>query len=410
MERFVALDSWRGIAACLVALFHLNACSHLFEVPFLRNSWLFVDFFFVLSGFVIAANYQQRLVDGFGVGRFLLLRLGRLYPLHLAMLVLFVAWELLRDLRRILSPELASINPLVLFSAPQDAPHTILANLLLVQSLHLYDFLTWNFASWSISTEFYTYAILAACLIGLRKHAWIALFLAMIGGPILIATLSKRNMGADYDWGMIRCLYGFAAGVACWNIHRSWSGTLRKWLSGSVVEWGALGLVVVFVSAAGATLVSIAAPYVFALVVLVFAFEGGTASAILRLRPLVFLGTISYSIYMTHLFIAKRMFDVGYQLDKRWQSNSFTYREMDGGRVELLGTQLWQGDIACAVYLAMIIAMSYLTYRWIEEPGREWVRDRLRRRQRPAVSHSMRVQSNMDRLPLSRAIPREEQP
>jgi peptidoglycan/LPS O-acetylase OafA/YrhL len=63
MERFIALDSWRGIAACLVALFHLEAYSHLVyshlnAAPFLRNSWLFVDFFFVLSGFVIAANYQ----------------------------------------------------------------------------------------------------------------------------------------------------------------------------------------------------------------------------------------------------------------------------------------------------------------------------------------------------------------
>ncbi len=64
MGRFLVLDSWRGIAACLVALFHLDAYSHLYAVPFLRNSWLFVDFFFVLSGFVIAANYQQRLRDG----------------------------------------------------------------------------------------------------------------------------------------------------------------------------------------------------------------------------------------------------------------------------------------------------------------------------------------------------------
>src|SRR5207253_1794489 len=154
--------------------------------------------FFVMSGFVIAANYQQRLLDGFGVGRFLLLRLGRLYPLHFAMLVLFVAWELLGVLRRILIPELASINP-ALFSTPQDAPNTILANLLLIQGLHVYDFLTWNFPSWSISTEFYAYVIFAACLIVLGKHARIALLLAMIGGPILIATLSERNMGADYD-------------------------------------------------------------------------------------------------------------------------------------------------------------------------------------------------------------------
>lgn len=382
------LDSWRGIAACLVALFHLDAYSHLYGVPFLRNSWLFVDFFFVLSGFVIAANYQQRLLDGFGVRRFLLLRLGRLYPLHFAMLALFIAWELLKVFRRILAPELSSIDPVAPFGTPQQAPNTILANLLLIQSLHLYDFLTWNLPSWSVSTEFYTYVLFAACLVGFRKYAWVALLLAMIGGPVLIAALGEQNMNTHYDWGIIRCIYGFAAGAISWNIHRRWNGELRKWLSGSIAEWGALGLVVFFVSAAGATRLSIAAPYMFALSVLVFAFEAGAASAILRLRPLVFLGTISYSVYMTHVFIAERIFDAGIQLDKRWHINPFTHREIDGGDVAFVGTRLWHGDIAYPVYLAMIIAMSYLTYRWIEKPAREWVRSRVRRHDRQTVPSS----------------------
>ena len=387
MERFVVLDSWRGIAACLVALFHLEAYSHLYDVPFLRNSWLFVDFFFVLSGFVIAANYQQRLLDGFGAGRFLLLRLGRLYPLHFAMLALFVAFELLKVLKRILIPTLLSVNPIAPFSTPQEAPNTILANLLLIQSLHLYDFLTWNVPSWSISTEFYTYVVFAASLIGLRKHAWIALLLAMIGGPVLIAILSERNMATLYDWGIIRCIYGFAAGVSSWIIYEKWNEKLRKW-SGSIIEWGALGLVVVFVSMAGTTLVSIAAPYIFALVVLVFAFEAGTASAMLRLRPPVFLGTLSYSIYMTHAFIGRRLFDAANALDKLWHVEPFTHRNINGQDLYLLGTQLWHGDAAYPVYLAMIVAMSYFTYRWIEKPGREWVRNRVLTRQRTATSRS----------------------
>ncbi len=384
MERFVVLDSWRGIAACLVA-FHLDAYSHLYGAPFLRNAWLFVDFFFVLSGFVIAANYQQRLLGGFGVGRFLFLRLGRLYPLHFAMLMLFISWELTKVVRRILLPEL---SPVAVFSTPQDAPDTILANLLLVQSLHVHDFLTWNVASWSISTEFYTYVVFAVCLIGLRKRAWIASLFAVIAGPVLIAMLSERNMDTHYDWGLIRCVYGFAAGAIAWNAHRKWNGELRKWLSGNAVEWGALALVVAFVSVAGTTLLSIAAPYVFALVVLVFAFEAGSASAILRLRPLVFLGTISYSIYMTHVFIAKRMFDAAIQVEQRWHVIPFTHREIDGRDVAFLGTQLWHGDVAYAVYLAMIIAMSYLTYRWIENPAREWARDwsRARRAHRPRAA------------------------
>jgi peptidoglycan/LPS O-acetylase OafA/YrhL len=80
VKRFAALDSWRGLAACLVALHHLSRSmdSHVNALGLIPNSYLFVDFFFVLSGFVIAANYEQRLAEGFSVWRFALLRFGRL--------------------------------------------------------------------------------------------------------------------------------------------------------------------------------------------------------------------------------------------------------------------------------------------------------------------------------------------
>ena len=383
-RRFVVLDSWRGVAACLVALFHLDACSHFYDLPFLRNSWLFVDFFFVLSGFVIAANYQQRLLDGFGVGKFLVLRLGRLYPLHFTMLALFVAVELLKALRRAVVPAAVwSLNPVAPFSTPQQAPDTILANLLLVQSLHLFDFLTWNLPSWSISTEFYTYVLFAACVVALRGRAWVAIAVALTAGPILIAVLSDGNMATVYDWGMIRCVYGFAAGAMAWRVYRSGDG-LRRWLSGSIAELVALVLVVVFVSTAGASILSIAAPYLFALVVLVFAFEGGKASAVLKLRPLVFLGTVSYSVYMTHAFVERSWRDLAYALQNHWHIGVFARRTVDGREITLFGVQPWQGDLAYAVYLAMVVAVSWFTYRWIEEPGREWVRKRVLRR--PAMA------------------------
>jgi len=387
MKRFEVLDSWRGVAACLVALFHLDAYSHFYDLPFLRNAWLFVDFFFVLSGFVIAANYQQRLLEGFGVGRFLFLRLGRLYPLHFAMLALFVGVELLKLLRRALVPaSVWSLNPVAPFGTPQDSPVAVAANLLLVQSLHVFDFLTWNVPSWSISTEFYTYVLFALCLVALRARAWIALALALTVAPALIAVLSERNMATIYDWGIIRCVYGFSAGVLAWHLYRRSGDRLRRW-SGSAVELAALALVVAFVSAAGTTPLSIAAPYVFALVVLVFAFEQGIASAVLKTRSLVFLGTVSYSIYMTHAFIERRWRDVAYAIDRHLHVNPFTVRNVDGQELQLFGTQPWHGDVASVAYLAMVIAASYFTYRWIEKPGREWARSRTLRRD-PRSAHA----------------------
>jgi peptidoglycan/LPS O-acetylase OafA/YrhL len=60
-NRFEALDGWRGICACLVVLFHFHGYSPIYSWGLIRNSYLFVDFFFVLSGFVIAWNYATRL-------------------------------------------------------------------------------------------------------------------------------------------------------------------------------------------------------------------------------------------------------------------------------------------------------------------------------------------------------------
>ena len=85
-HRFEALDSWRGICACLVAVFHFHAYGFLYTSPFLRNFYLFVDFFFVLSGFVIAWNYADKLTSVQALKGFMILRAGRLYPLHLVTL------------------------------------------------------------------------------------------------------------------------------------------------------------------------------------------------------------------------------------------------------------------------------------------------------------------------------------
>ena len=322
--------------------------------------------------------------EGFGLGKFLILRLGRLYPLHLAMLLLFIAFELLKLGARAQFAGAVSPGSVAPFSTPGQAPSTIVGNLLLVQSLHLFDFLSWNIPSWSISTEFYTYVIFGLCVVGLRKQARIVLPVALIGAPILIALLSSRNMSTNYDWGIIRCIYGFAVGVVVWHLYQH-GGRRLKWLSarhvGSVFEWAVLALAVVFVSVADtANPLSIAAPYVFALVVLIFAFEAGAASSLLKWRPLVFLGTVSYSVYMTHVFVERRMFDAASAFAKIFHTTVFTHRDIEGEDISFLGTSLWHGDLAYVIYLALIVVMSCFTYRWIEKPAREWVRNRVQRR------------------------------
>src|SRR5690348_4404083 len=62
--------------------------------PF-RHGWMLVDFFFILSGFVITASYGARLAQGYPRWRFLLIRFGRVYPLHIATVAIYVVLEFL---------------------------------------------------------------------------------------------------------------------------------------------------------------------------------------------------------------------------------------------------------------------------------------------------------------------------
>jgi peptidoglycan/LPS O-acetylase OafA/YrhL len=79
-HRFHLLDGLRGFAAILVVLYHLPPyLQKWFACP---NAFLAVDFFFCLSGFIIAYSYENRILSGMRLGDFCLSRLIRLYPLY----------------------------------------------------------------------------------------------------------------------------------------------------------------------------------------------------------------------------------------------------------------------------------------------------------------------------------------
>ena len=92
--RFEALDALRGVCALLVALFHIPIYHALKDVAAFANLQFCVDMFFALSGFVLCHAYGQRLHDGADGLRFTVMRLARLWPLHVTMLALFVCLEL----------------------------------------------------------------------------------------------------------------------------------------------------------------------------------------------------------------------------------------------------------------------------------------------------------------------------
>jgi peptidoglycan/LPS O-acetylase OafA/YrhL len=365
--RFDALDGWRGVCACFVVLFHFHGWGPLYTSSFVRDSYLFVDFFFVLSGFVIAWNYGDRLASWPEMKRFLILRLGRVYPLHLFMLFCFLAYETARSFYALHHPNVSTT-----FSGITD-PSAILSNLILVQSLHVHDVLTWNVPSWSISTEYWTYfvfALVSVCF-GLRNTMLLAVAVA---APLSIAGVSTTGMNVTYDWGLVRCIFGFALGVACCRIYRRWPAEMR---AGSRAQMTALELLVVlavvlFVCAAGLTGLSILAPFLFAVAVLVFAAEGGWVSGLFRSRALRWLGTVSYSIYMTHYFLVVLVPTIF----KHALHHDYSALMPIPGEpaVEVFGRNDLEGTFFYLVVLGLTLVVSAFTYRWIEKPGRDWSR------------------------------------
>src|SRR4051812_42984167 len=96
-EHFLALDGLRGVAALVVLVMHKGRW---FYAPggFLGHGYMAVDFFFLLSGFVIAFAYDSRIKQGLGALDFMRLRLVRLYPLIFLSMLVGAAWPLIRIL------------------------------------------------------------------------------------------------------------------------------------------------------------------------------------------------------------------------------------------------------------------------------------------------------------------------
>jgi peptidoglycan/LPS O-acetylase OafA/YrhL len=80
-NRYQALDGMRGLCALFVATFHFDMLLNTGHL--LNHGWLSVDIFFVLSGFVIAMVYEDRLKAGMGTRSFFAARARRLLPTHL---------------------------------------------------------------------------------------------------------------------------------------------------------------------------------------------------------------------------------------------------------------------------------------------------------------------------------------
>ncbi|OJY77663.1 MAG: hypothetical protein BGP09_28890 [Rhizobium sp. 60-20] len=346
----------------MVALFHFNVFSHIQFTQIVLNAYLFVDFFFVLSGFVIAANYQTRLLQGFGISRFLFLRFGRIYPLHILTMLLFIPIDIAKD------------------GFPGNLPRAVTTNVLLFHGAGINDGLWLNFPSWSISAEFFAYLAFALITIELGKRIFPWAILALFGFATLLF-FSPHRMDSTYDYGLIRCLYGFALGVICFRVREccAWLRVPLGTAADTTIEGMAVVVLCVCLSTVdGHGYFAVATPLLFAGLVLLFAREQGHISGALKIRPLLLIGTLSYSIYMVHALVRALGRALAIILQKTTGMSFFVdYPVAVNDEVpHLLSIErsLWLGDLLHISMLFATIALAMLTYRYVEEPGRLWSR------------------------------------
>jgi peptidoglycan/LPS O-acetylase OafA/YrhL len=342
--RFHELDSLRALAAIGVVIWHYSG--H-FEVTlassFYRRGDLLVDFFFVLSGFVLARAYwnERRSANFAGNVRE---RIARMYPLHVVTLcaVAIMQWVLVNRLNS--PPFIYRFN---------DAYHFVL-NLLMLSRAGLEQGFSFNGPSWSISTEFVVNVLFLAAIALPRNLVRAGLFALL--AVVFVAILKGGSTGTASASGaiqdMFRTIVGFCCGMALYRLHSHWSerinfhrgfadglaiaatSTLLWCLNDGEVSW-LLHLAIVATCFPA---------------LIVGAIHGGVVRWALTLPPLVYLGTISYSIYLVHFPL---------ELALHLASVAFLVQLPYGSAIFVLG------------FFLAVFGLASITYYLIEVPGKK---------------------------------------
>lgn len=333
-----ALTSARGIAAWWVVLYHLRGALEGVPVAIeavLAKGYLAVDFFFLLSGFVLALSHGERLRAGRlrAVPDFLRRRIARIWPLHAAMLgfaLLLVA--VLRASGR----------------TTQDFPLAELpAHLLLVQAWGFANPLCWNDPAWSISCELAAYLLFPLWVMAVDWQrrptplllATIAALLALLHGAF--ALRGATDLGQDIPHlGVLRCLIEFATGTL---VYALWMQLRERLWTPALCILALLGTGWVLGLPETA-----AVPALLAALLLALALSAGKARNPLEGVLLHRLGSISYATYLSHflLWFAFKL--------------AFVHGETIGWPLALL-------------YLALVVAASEALHHVVERPAQGWI-------------------------------------
>lgn len=337
------LTSLRGFAALFVMFHHLRYAFvdvqginfALFDLAFGAKGYMWVDFFFILSGFILAYRYcdEFRWSAPF-LRKFWYSRWLRIYPLHFVTLVVFASYEIIFLGMGELTDHLMAFG----------------ANLLLVHGWGHHFGKSWNFPSWSLSAEFAAYLafpIVIAVMMYLRRSILLNV-LASVGllcGLFVFYLETERSHANIAEvFGVVRCALEFSLGILLFQM-RAWLAPRVSSAVASVIFVGAgcVGIALLQMKMSDFLFVPCAA-----LVVLFGSFAQGRGVRILSGRIPYWLGLISFSVYMWHALIGRMFKDLYAHL----------------GRPEM---SVISGGLLFAVVCGVTLGFSTLSYEWIEK-------------------------------------------
>ena len=375
LERDEALDGWRGIAALLIVFCHCG--SDLRLPPFVLFGFSGVHLFFVLSGYLISKPYIARLLAGKPLPSwktYALRRITRIYPAFIVALAFYSVMRFATHLHPPSTGKLIS-HALLFFNWGDRA-----------------EFFSLNAVMWSLAIEAQFYVIwpLAAAIAsrvargnGTRAVLIILIGFAVVGVVSRALEYSTSPLGTNVRFRLpfsFLDLFTTGALVACVELKRG------AWLRGQhALRWG-LG---VFASvsvlalnnwalASGtvdwftpptiqrACLYPIGLCVAFALLLLILRSRARYSVPILTSRAAIFLGQISYSVYLYHIAVEYTLLAITPKGISTWLgSHNFIY-----------------GLVA----LPFVVVVSYVAYRLVEAPVVSWGARWSARRQAMAVT------------------------
>ncbi|EJN02133.1 acyltransferase [Phyllobacterium sp. YR531] len=338
-QRYDMLDAMRGVAAFVVVGFHLSQFGMIPTI--VPRGYLAVDFFFVLSGFVIAHTYEKALQTHLSFRSFIINRVIRLYPLVLlgasvGFLVLLLKWWLFPE-------KVGSLGAVLMAGALNIAMVPSLAG-----GVSSGDLFPANGPLWSLFFELLINLSWALFGIWLRTGALILIALLSLASLVFLASQSHTfNMGYDSStfWGgLARVCFGFPLGVI---LHRE-KQRLPKITShqtGIAFSTILIGLFAIPADLSGQNfqwvdlfLISICLPLI---MICGIRKTSRTSAGYL-------LGSLSYPVYVLHFPILLMMSGLSQTLLSDWNINI----------------------IAC-VSITMILALSWVAWRFYDEPLRK---------------------------------------